>query len=669
MTIYYASEVATCRGFGCFPKLLLRWRASIYKLLWVDLVIYILIYYSLNCCYMFLFTAAQKKVFEDLVSYCYQRASLIPVIFVLGFFVSLAVQRWWAQYMTLPWPDSTAVYVSALVTGQDERGRLMRRTIMRYVCLSHTLVMTMIAPRVKRRFPKLEYIKDAGLLTENEMKIFKGMIEKFGYQHTYWVPIVWATSIVTRARKEGRVRDDASLRSLIDTLNGFRGMLMVLLFYDTISIPLVYTQVVTIAVYTFFVATVLGRQWTPRSDADGVYNLVDLFCPIISCLEFLFFMGWLKVAESLISPFGDDDDDFELNWLIDRNIQVSYLIVDEMHHDHPELVKDQYWDEIFPMKIPLAHDVEQGKVHVRFEEPPKHSTAKMYTSRYPSNESFSTLGRGGSHTTVYSDHLFGITSAIKKFLSMGERRSISDIPRTSSSYSIEKKVGYEALEGEDEEHSNIEGISSQSTNWERSQSMDLFDELQHLRSNEKRERQKKKIAFLPYDGLPFQQQMQEQQERQLLQQHERISQRPIRRSTVAPGPSVVLRPSLVVRPSLTQKQQQPVLQPPDQQTEQQQRDSLQPQKQLKWLDPPTSEDDVQIQQGEEAPTEKNLKESEEDQQQERDEIEYQEKGQDDLEAEEESAWKPQMTQAEKEKELQEEEQEKSDEENDKTKRL
>lgn len=234
------------------------------------------------------------------------------MIFVLGFFVSLVVRRWWAQYLTLPWPDSTAVYVSALVTGQDERGRLMRRTIMRYVCLSHTLVMTMIAPRVKRRFPKLEYIRDAGLLTENEMKIFKSMIEKFGYQHTYWVPIVWATSIVTRARKEGRVRDDASLRSLIDTLNGFRGMLMVLLFYDTISIPLVYTQVVTIAVYTFFVATVLGRQWTSRTDGDGVYNLVDLFCPIISCLEFLFFMGWLKVAESLISPFGDDDDDFEV---------------------------------------------------------------------------------------------------------------------------------------------------------------------------------------------------------------------------------------------------------------------------------------------------------------------------------------------------------------------
>ena len=37
------------------------------------------------------------------------------------------------------------------------------------------------------------------------------------------------------------------------------------------------------------------------------------------------FKGWLKVAEALLNPYGEDDDDFELNWLLDRHVAVCCI--------------------------------------------------------------------------------------------------------------------------------------------------------------------------------------------------------------------------------------------------------------------------------------------------------------------------------------------------------
>lgn len=144
-----------------------------------------------------------------------------------------------------------------------------------------------------------------------------------------------------------------------------------LISYDTISVPLVYTQVVTLAVYSFFIASAISSQWYENKTVDNDYaNMVDLYFPIFATLQFFFYMGWLKVAESLINPFGEDDDDFEINWMIDRNLQVSYMIVDEMHHEHPELIRDQYWDEVFPAELPYT-------VASQREGPPEPSTATI----------------------------------------------------------------------------------------------------------------------------------------------------------------------------------------------------------------------------------------------------------------------------------------------------
>lgn len=78
---------------------------------------------------------------------------------------------------------------------------------------------------------------------DNEKAIIVDLNEKFPGHSKHWLPIVWAASIVTRARKEGRIRDDFAVKTIIDEINRFRGQCGLLLNYDTISVPLVYTQV------------------------------------------------------------------------------------------------------------------------------------------------------------------------------------------------------------------------------------------------------------------------------------------------------------------------------------------------------------------------------------------------------------------------------------------
>ena len=100
--------------------------------------------------------------FQHLAAYCEKYNNLIPVAFILGFYVSVVVSRFWQQLNSLPWPNSMAVFVSAMIHGIDAEGRKIRRTIMRYLTLTYILTMRDISPPVRRRFPELKYITNMG---------------------------------------------------------------------------------------------------------------------------------------------------------------------------------------------------------------------------------------------------------------------------------------------------------------------------------------------------------------------------------------------------------------------------------------------------------------------------------------------------------------------------
>ncbi|XP_035494456.2 bestrophin-2 [Scophthalmus maximus] len=343
MTVTYTARVANARFCG-FSKLLLVWKGSIYKVLYKEFLAFFAMYTAISLTYRFFLYDDQKRYFEKLAIYCNHYASLIPMSFVLGFYVTLVVNRWWSQYTSIPLPDRLMCVLSGGLQGSDERGRLLRRTMMRYASLSALLILRSVSTAVFKRFPTMDHVVEAGFMTREERKKFEGLHSPY---NKYWIPCVWFTNLAAVARCEGRIKDDHTLKLLLEELNAFRGKCSMLFHYDMISVPLVYTQVVTLAVYSFFLVCLIGRQFLDPSQGYPGHDL-DLYVPIFTLLQFFFYAGWLKVAEQLINPFGEDDDDFETNWLIDRNFQVSMMAVDEMFGDLPKMERDRYWNDSNP---------------------------------------------------------------------------------------------------------------------------------------------------------------------------------------------------------------------------------------------------------------------------------------------------------------------------------
>merc|ERR1719419_1494540 len=73
-----------------------RWRSSIWKLLWKDLLIYTFLYLAIGLIYRFLLSEEIQISFENLIRFCHTQNAGLPLTFLLGFYVSLVVSRWWS---------------------------------------------------------------------------------------------------------------------------------------------------------------------------------------------------------------------------------------------------------------------------------------------------------------------------------------------------------------------------------------------------------------------------------------------------------------------------------------------------------------------------------------------------------------------------------------------
>ena len=76
-----------------------------------------------------------------------------------------------------------------------------------------------------------------------------------------WYPIKWAGHLLSDAMSNNLVKSDIFYKELQKNLTDISNTNAGMISYSWINIPLVYTQLVTIAVHLYFFVALFGRQF------------------------------------------------------------------------------------------------------------------------------------------------------------------------------------------------------------------------------------------------------------------------------------------------------------------------------------------------------------------------------------------------------------------------
>jgi len=252
-----------------------------------------------------------KGNFESVVQYFDTNLGSIQkdLTFLLGFYVSNIVRRWWTQYQLLPWPDTIVLLSHGLVNFQAEKSVEFCRTVMRYGMLSYILCIRRLSKALRALFPDNESLIKAKIATKKELNI----LEKQGdLGRVWWMPLSWSMMMIRNSKENKFIPSDQKI--LIDSIAKFQTGLEKVDAHDHIMMPPLYRQVVKFAVWAYFLLSLIGSQ-----QLDGTKDLYTGI-PIFLILKFIFFAGWFEVAEAIENPFGNDEDDFQICELVSRHI-------------------------------------------------------------------------------------------------------------------------------------------------------------------------------------------------------------------------------------------------------------------------------------------------------------------------------------------------------------
>uniref|UniRef100_A0A8R1DPR7 Bestrophin homolog n=1 Tax=Caenorhabditis japonica TaxID=281687 RepID=A0A8R1DPR7_CAEJA len=308
MSVNYSLDAATASGLLLFHKkikeytfpafaifiILFRLKGSLWKLIWREMLGWTVLIVFLYMVYVNLLKGSEYEPYYKLLI---DMTKDVPtdgtLTFLLSYMTYNSLTRWQDTFKCLAWPENVAFLYKQYCNKKamtEHEAKCLNRSVAR-----------------------------------DEVNLLKSSRLNANSPH-YWVPIDWIVVLIRSRYKSGRHAKDSIMtevqyKTFITEINKLRGRTGDVLSYDWVPLPLALFQSLTIFVYSTLIVNCFQMQG--RIITSGKSGFSELFVESMSTLPFsMLYLSFQRISQVIINPFGQDDDDFEVQYLIDRHIKV-----------------------------------------------------------------------------------------------------------------------------------------------------------------------------------------------------------------------------------------------------------------------------------------------------------------------------------------------------------
>ena len=255
--------------------------------------------------------AAQEAAFTRLLT------------FLLGFYVSFTINRWWKQITSVPTVDGLCVALGAFIwvdpsKTEDEiyvkegvTVKQFKHTIARYFLLSWTMVMSTVGKPLEDKLKHPLDFNKKGLITYEEYVSLKTKHGGDTWKGKWSLPLLWAGSMICEAAQATKDNDHVKIKELkeiMNAVNRFQASLSDVLHYEANRSPDLIDQTIRLAVWFWVAMGIFSSQGMVNKEFNiGIVGALFMNFPLLHIIKYFLIISWLKTAAYLENPFGNDE--------------------------------------------------------------------------------------------------------------------------------------------------------------------------------------------------------------------------------------------------------------------------------------------------------------------------------------------------------------------------